>query len=556
MLKISPEEFADIIQRHNQWKGGKENLDRFAPAHERPLVRVLADALLVDNPQPKHQVVIGPRQAGKSTVLRQTIRSLLGEGVHEERIFYVQMDAMKLRPETLESVMSGIFEIAEPPTHDDPLFLLMDEITKTQAWGDAAKEFYDSKSPVRLLVTGSSPLDLYSGLNDTAPGRWLEHYLMPCNFCEYASWVLGESALPRFTRTAYPSLRDRLADISADMALDDRLYRLCDEFLVLSGYPELVASRPASLLMHDQHSFSNQILRSQDVLLLIAERVVYKDIARTEGIRDAPKLDETLFSLAEMTRKEIGRNKLSKNLGINPNTLDSYIDAASRSLVAFCLKKHSGSAAGTSPRGRRVFFHDSGMSNAIRGTENSPIDDPDIRADYLENAVAAGLKELALMERGRLSWWKDAKDNEVDFVYEKGPRILGFEIAASRSHHRKGVEAFVAAKEQAAGNTYMVSPRAPIVKASISPKGIGSMPVCVLLLAIGAQAIQHMLRRGSEEPCDNYRIEAEQLKIYPRHTHETQQHTFKAGDIVYLTRQEAEPHLAAGTITKAETFAV
>ena len=109
MLKISTEEFADIIQRHNQWKGGSENLDRFAPAHERPLVRVLADALLS---QPKHQVVIGPRQAGKSTVLRQTIRSLLGEGVREERIFYVQMDAMKLRPETLESVMSGIFDIA------------------------------------------------------------------------------------------------------------------------------------------------------------------------------------------------------------------------------------------------------------------------------------------------------------------------------------------------------------------------------------------------------------------------------------------------------------
>ena len=139
MLKISPEEFTDIIQRHNQWKGGRENLNRFAPAHERPLVRVLADALL-SQPQPRHQVVIGPRQAGKSTVLRQTIRSLLGEGVREERIFYVQMDAMKLRPETLESVMSGIFEITEPPTHDDPLFLLMDEITKTQAWGDAAKE--------------------------------------------------------------------------------------------------------------------------------------------------------------------------------------------------------------------------------------------------------------------------------------------------------------------------------------------------------------------------------------------------------------------------------
>ena len=196
------------------------------------------------------------------------------------------------------------------------------------------------------------------------------------------------------------------------------------------------------------------------------------------------------------------------------------------------------------------------MSNAIRGTESSPIDDPDIRADYLENAVAAGLKELALMERGRLSWWKDAKDNEVDFVYEKGHRILGFEITASRNHHRKGLEAFVAAKEPAAGSTYMVSPKAPIVKASVSPGGIGSMPVCVLLLAIGAQATQHMLRRGSEEPCDNYRVEAEQLKIYPRHAHETQQHTFKEGDIVYLTHKEAEPHLTAGTITKAEISAM
>ena len=47
-----------------------------------------------------------------------------------------------------------------------------------------------------------------------------------------------------------------------------------------------------------------------------------------------------------------------------------------------------------------------------------------------------------------------------------------------------------------------------------------------------------------------------QLKIYPRHAHETQQHTFKEVDIVYLTHKEAEPHLTAGTITKAEIFAM
>ncbi len=104
----------------------------------------------------------------------------------------------------------------------------------------------------------------------------------------------------------------------------------------------------------------------------------------------------------------------------------------------------------------------------------------------LENAAGAALHGLAQQTGQRLYHWREGR-TEVDLVLD-GPRPLAFEIGSSPNHSRSGLQALMAAHPRFAGGAYLVAPGAAVLSVSRAPDGIGTVPLGLFLLAVGAHA--------------------------------------------------------------------
>jgi predicted AAA+ superfamily ATPase len=132
------------------------------------------------------------------------------------------------------------------------------------------------------------------------------------------------------------------------------------------------------------------------------------------------------------------------------------------------------------------------VRNAALQRGIAPLKDPTEMGLLLENLAASHLHALAQQEQVRLYHWREG-DNEVDLVYHHPERPLAFEISLSASHGRRGLRAFLERYPRFRGRAFFIAPNA--VAELPAADGIGSLPLDLLLLAVGRQADRALQRR-------------------------------------------------------------
>ena len=145
-------------------------------------------------------------------------------------------------------------------------------------------------------------------------------------------------------------------------------------------------------------------------------------------------------------------------------------------------------------RGRKLYFIDGAVRNAALQRGIAPLEDPNEMGLLLENLAAASLRSLAAHSGVRLHHWREGR-LEVDLIYGDPQNPLAFEVASSPRHSRAGLAALIDRYEQFRGNSYLVAPNIPVVPAQFSDRGIGSLPLDAMLIAVGAQAHRAMMNR-------------------------------------------------------------
>ncbi len=144
-------------------------------------------------------------------------------------------------------------------------------------------------------------------------------------------------------------------------------------------------------------------------------------------------------------------------------------------------------------RGRKVYFVDGAVRNAALQRGLAPLDDTGEMGLLLENAVAAALHGLAQHTGQRLYHWRDGRV-EVDLVLDDPDRPLAFEVGSGPSHSRAGLHALTERHPRFAGGCWLVAPGAPVVSPDKAGDGIGTVPLDLFLLAVGAQAAEALIR--------------------------------------------------------------
>lgn len=479
------EDFQRVFDEQNPWFQGGGVPPTLAPPVERPLAQRLWRRILRDEPR-RHQLILGPRRVGKTTVLYQTVRRLLDAGIEAQRLWWLRMDHPLLLQTNLGEVLRGVLSAAEA-TAARPAYVMLDELVYAADWDLWLKTFHDEQWPVRIAATSSATAALAGRRTESGVGRWAEQRLMPYTFYEFLE-LLGQSP----GVTAGPTLTDTVGALPAGARAAPGIDRWRQVLLLTGGFPELLVNQRHADGSDGpgERDVMNLLLESQRVLRGDAvERAVYKDIPQSFGVDNPMLLERLLYALAGQMVGLLSPSSLGRDIGVSQPTFDRYLSYLERAFLVFTLPNYSGREAAVQRRGRKLYFVDGAIRNAALQRGIAPLGDPVELGLLLENLVAASLNALAVQTAVRLHHWRDGR-LEVDLILADPRQPLAFEIGTSPRHSRKGLAALIARHEQFRGHSYLVTPQSPVLHADAAETGIGTLPLDTLLIAIGAQARQ------------------------------------------------------------------
>lgn len=336
---------------------------------------------------PKAIVLKGARQVGKTTLINQLLKST-------NNVLWVNGDNPNSRLRWNNMDITMLRHMTEG--YD---YLVIDEAQRIENIGLTAKMAVDNQLPVKVILLGSSSLDLASSVNEPLTGRKWSYELFPLSWAELVQ--------------AYrlPPMLD-----------------LLDERLIYGCYPEVVT----------QDS-------KEERLREIAASYLYKDILEYGDIRKPDLLIQLLQALAYQVGSEVSYQELSRLLGVDIKTVQRYVQLLEDSYVLLRL-----SALSTNPRkeistSRKIYFLDNGIRNAVIDDFN-PFRMRKDRGQLWENFV---ITELYKQRRnrgrgGQFYFWRNRSQAEVDLVIRSSGQYEAFECTYNpRRANRKLPNSFL-----------------------------------------------------------------------------------------------------------------
>ncbi len=322
----------------------------------------------------KAVLLLGPRQVGKTTLVRQ----LLAQS--DAPSAYFNGDDPAVRQLFDAPSLERLRQIVGPAR-----LIVIDEAQRLRDIGLTLKMLVDEMPDRQVIATGSSALDLASAAVEPLTGRKFEHALYPISWAEWTASV---------------------GLVAAMSGLENRL--------LFGMYPEIL-NAPGD---------------EKESLALLASSYLYKDLLAIGNIRKPDLLEKLLQALALQIGSEVSLNELSNTLGIDKKTVSSYIDLLEKAFVIFRLGPLSGNLRNEISSNRKVFFWDIGIRNALLGNFSPLALRPDAGAIWENFLIAERLKRNRYAERWFASsfFWRVAGGGEIDFVEREDGQISAFEI--------------------------------------------------------------------------------------------------------------------------------
>ncbi len=329
------------------------------------------------------QIVVGPRQTGKTTAVIQALKQL-----SLQKHFVSADDPNLVSSEWLRNE----WELARAYAKNNEAILVIDEIQKISDWSSIVKLLWDEDSrlsiPLKVVLTGSSSLLLQKGLTESLMGRFEILYSPHWSYIECKE-AFGYSL---------------------------------EDFLFFGGYPG------AASLIKDENRWARYMGTS------IVEPTISQDILMMQEVRK-PALLRSLFMLGSgYSAQELSFTKMLGQLqdAGNTVTLAHYLDLLGKANMLIGLQNYSGNkirSRKSSPR--FMVFDTSLMTYADGANRRRLLENSTERGRLVESAVGAYLLARGKEEGFEVYWWRE-RNNEVDFVIKKGSRLTAIEVKSGR----------------------------------------------------------------------------------------------------------------------------
>jgi predicted AAA+ superfamily ATPase len=317
-------------------------------------------------------LLFGPRQAGKSTLVETLLKK------QQEPWIYFNGDEADVR-EILSNTTSSKLRALIGRNK----IVFIDEAQRIPDIGLTLKLFTDQLKDVQVIATGSSAFELSGKVNEPLTGRKYEFMLYPLSFGEMVthSGLLVEK-------------------------------RMLEHRLVFGYYPEIVSKQG----------------EEKELLKLLASSYLYKDLLLLDQIKKPVVLEKLLKALALQIGGEVSYTELAQITGADKVTVEKYIDLLEKAFVVFKLPALNRNVRNEIKKGKKVFFLDCGIRNAVIGNF-SPIQNRTDAGALWENFVLA--ERMKMMEYKQAEYkhyfWRTTQQQEIDLIEETTEKMTAFE---------------------------------------------------------------------------------------------------------------------------------
>lgn len=335
--------------------------------------RNIESSILADFHRKKVIVLLGARrQVGKTTLL-ETLRK------QEKKVLSLNcddLDDVLLIEEKTSTELRALFA-----SYD---MVFIDEAQRVKNIGLILKKIGDLKLDTDVIVTGSSSLDLAGEINEPATGRLIEYRLFPFS----------------------------LSELSAETSEREE-QRMLEQRLIYGMYPEVV-------------TFPGDAKRT---LMTLTNNYLYKDLFSYKGLKKPDILQKLVRALALQLGNEVSYNELSNLLGVDKETVENYINLLEKCFVVFRLDSFSRNLRNEIKKGKKVYFYDNGIRNAVLSNFAPVALRNDMGALWENMMVSERVKRNAYMgSYAQLYFWRTHDQKEIDLIEEEDGLLRTYEF--------------------------------------------------------------------------------------------------------------------------------
>ena len=321
----------------------------------------------------KTVIIYGARQVGKTTLVNELVKKqdkttlFLNGDDADIRELFTNMNASKMNP-----------------VFGNNKIVVLDEAQRIAEAGLAIKIIHDNYKDVQLIVTGSSSLDLAGRIKEPMTGRKSEFTLHPLSFGEMVDH--------------HGFLTEK---------------RLLEHRMIYGYYPDVAVNTGIEVRL----------------LKTLASDYLYKDILTIGQIKKPVLLEKILKALALQIGNEVSYNELAQLLEIDKGTVEKYIDLLEKAYIIFRVPGLNRNVRNEIKKGRKIYFHDNGIRNAVLGNFlplSSRVDTGALWENFL---ITERLKLLSDNENdSKCYFWRTTQQQEIDYIEERQSKLFAFEF--------------------------------------------------------------------------------------------------------------------------------
>ena len=317
-------------------------------------------------------ILTGARQVGKTTLLKQLLRQ-------KEGVLWLNGD--ELQVQNLFANASADRLLSE---FSNSKIVILDEAQRIENIGLRLKLIADSDCEVQVIATGSSAFELANKVNEPLTGRKWEYQMFPLSFGEMVAH------------------HGKLKEM-----------RMLPRRIIYGYYPEVVTND------------GNEV----EILKLLTDAYLYKDILSWESIKHPDKLQTLLRALAYQVGSQVSYNELSQMCSMDSKTVERYINLLEQCYIIFRLPSFSRNLRHELKSSRKIYFYDNGIRNALIADYRAPEVRQDIGALWENFVIAERMKSNEYYHRWvNRYFWRTKQQQEIDYLEESGGKLHAYEM--------------------------------------------------------------------------------------------------------------------------------